>query len=541
MSTGAGSSSLIALLDLRRNSVVGLDGQTIVLGTDDFVGIQNVPPAIFHLVTASGNHNNSNSGNGIGDSSGVGGLKVAFVVFGEDPVRLVRRYDPQTEEVAVNPVDGTTIQNLLHQVQTSSIAPSRVLHYDTVVNPSHQQQEWRDQTLYINRSEILHLRGLTNGDKVVPGAYDPHQDGDAAVLPSSSSSSSPAAAATPSFNYMRQIDGKSIQYPPIPVIDADLSLSTHRHDGTKRFLSQLPPSDRTELFMTAQQHGNVESLGQIVLDRVLELYYHSSWQTLLGDLQLCYCLFVHLQCFASLVHWKDLVAMLALSTTPATTAAPPSASRPSTRLVNKHSDLYRGLLRILPSQLSRMDAGFLEDADEAGDNFLLPSLQRLHRNLVPGDAAGGLDSDVAGTFQHVLAAKFPQTFAGPALTIEELADEVDDEGPPTRRAVGVENGAPTINGADTDTESDGPVVVSADEIEASLARSAEAAATTRMGGPNVVQIPLDVRRTYPVLVAAIMPNEDIVMTCARALDEKNDVSLVREAAAYLDQVEKYRT
>jgi hypothetical protein len=34
--------------------------------------------------------------------------------------------------------------------------------------------------------------------------------------------------------------------------------------------------------------------------------------------------------------------------------------------------------------------------------------------------------------------------------------------------------------------------------------------------------------------------EDVVMCAARILDEKKDVSLVREAAAYLEEVEAHR-
>jgi len=43
--------------------------------------------------------------------------------------------------------------------------------------------------------------------------------------------------------------------------------------------------------------------------------------------------------------------------------------------------------------------------------------------------------------------------------------------------------------------------------------------------------------TYPFLFAAISGDEDIVMTCARILDEQTDVTLVRQAAAYLEEVE----
>ena len=37
----------------------------------------------------------------------------------------------------------------------------------------------------------------------------------------------------------------------------------------------------------------------------------------------------------------------------------------------------------------------------------------------------------------------------------------------------------------------------------------------------------------------MQPHEDLLIVCARALDTKSDVSLVREAAAYLLEVEAY--
>ena len=45
------------------------------------------------------------------------------------------------------------------------------------------------------------------------------------------------------------------------------------------------------------------------------------------------------------------------------------------------------------------------------------------------------------------------------------------------------------------------------------------------------------RLKFPLLYAAILPHEDITMLCARVLDEQTDVSLVREAASYLEEVE----
>jgi A1 cistron-splicing factor AAR2 len=80
-------------------------------------------------------------------------------------------------------------------------------------------------------------------------------------------------------------------------------------------------------------------------------------------------------------------------------------------------------------------------------------------------------------------------------------------------------------------EEDAPIIVSTQDIEASLARSSAYA-------NNNNQVPMEIRQTYPLLVAAMMPQEDILMACARALDDAADVSLVREAAAYLEQVEQ---
>ena len=92
---------------------------------------------------------------------------------------------------------------------------------------------------------------------------------------------------------------------------------------------------------------------------------------------------------------------------------------------------------------------------------------------------------------------------------------------------------------DDDDDDDGPVVVSSEEIEASFARSSSSFVTPITTTETKENIHV-LRKEYPLLAAAIMPNEDVLMTCARALDEKGDVSLVREAAAYLQQVEQYQ-
>jgi hypothetical protein len=86
----------------------------------------------------------------------------------------------------------------------------------------------------------------------------------------------------------------------------------------------------------------------------------------------------------------------------------------------------------------------------------------------------------------------------------------------------------SMDRSDDDVD-DAPVVVSLDDMEASMARQTLF--------PVKQEYPDAHKRVYPLLFASMQLHEDIVMTCARVLDEKVDVSVVREAAAYLEQVE----
>jgi A1 cistron-splicing factor AAR2 len=114
----------------------------------------------------------------------------------------------------------------------------------------------------------------------------------------------------------------------------------------------------------------------------------------------------------------------------------------------------------------------------------------------------------------------------------------------TTDAYATECGDNTQQDSDEDDEEmddeDGPVIVPNDEVEASISRSSLDAQYSQKYG---VQINKDIeqhRKEYPLLFAAVTPHEDVVMACARILDAGNDVSLVREAAAYLEDVEAYR-
>lgn len=539
---------IVVLLDFPKGGTLGLDGQSIVLKTEDFVGVKNLPSKSFHLVTCkngNGSQQNNDSSNHSRQETNTinASVPVGFLVFGDcsegNDRHLIRKYDPQTEEVGskeASPIDDLTKKNLLHQIQsTNHHNSSRVLLYDQIVQGESlsnqdgadenvvltQQRVWREQTRYINESRSVLLqtiRGLSSGDKIVPGCYDPDSRATVTTIDAT-------------------MDGKSLVYPPIPVVDPRHSLATHKHSGTFRFLSRFLPSERTELFLSSQASSKKNTF--VWLDKILDVYYRNSWQALLGDLQLSYLMFLYLGCFSSLEHWKDLLAMLSL------------AVDENRQMTGNHLSLYRGLLRLLPYQLSSMtDPEFLEDIEEGGGNFLIPSLERLYqyydysnREKQHTALPGGEDAEeeeLLLKLKHILSSKFSETFSPERLLVPRITTVQDND---DRRNIvetepmDVETKA--FNGhhfSDDDNDEDGPVVVSSEEIEASLARSYNSFPVA-----SSLQDTVALRETYPLLAAAVMPHEDVLMTCARALDDQNDVSLVREAAAYLFEVERKRT
>ena len=175
---------VIALIDFPKGGSIFLDGQSIVVKTDDFVGVKNVPSKKFHLVTCKGNGGGFSTTTSTNNTSTA--VTVGFIVFGgcnanngsgADSNHLIRRWDPRTEEVSSDPIDEMTKLNLLQQINRNEVfVGAGVLRYDQIVSiPG----TWIEQTRYINESSELllkTLRGLKSGDKIVPGFYDPAPD-----------------------------------------------------------------------------------------------------------------------------------------------------------------------------------------------------------------------------------------------------------------------------------------------------------------------------------------------------------------------------
>jgi hypothetical protein len=277
-SSGCG---VVALLNLPVGSALNIDGHAIVLKRDDFVGFDQIPSgdanATFHLITVR------SAPRATGDSSSAQptALTIGLVVVTPENVSdwiLARRYDCQTEELSSVAPDRTTTENLLHQVRSRQMEPHRLIPYGQILSAA-EIQAWSFQTAFIS-SRLLQRRGLANGDKIVPGSYD-YDDGDAKDLGSSSANA----------------DGVAVEYPPIPYIEPESGHHHTQHLGTKRYLSKLPATERTSLFLGPTKPADM------VLADVLERYYRREWVDLLGDLQLSYILFLHVHCLASLEHW----------------------------------------------------------------------------------------------------------------------------------------------------------------------------------------------------------------------------------------------
>ena len=265
--SSSAASGTVALLALPSQSAVGVDGHNVVLRRDDFVGIQGIPSDhMFHLITMCAA--------GSSEAPSRSTLTLGFVLL---PPRdsnwmVVRRYDPQTEEVSSTPVDDLTCSNLMQQIRVGGVEPQRSIPYHRMLSLS-QIDAWRKQTSFVS-ARLLDMRSLGHGDKIVPGCYADDAD---------------TAAPKP-------VDGKPVYFPPIPYLADTNKLKRTRHVGTKRYLAQLSPSDRTALFLDDHPADRV-------LTDILSRYYDNKWEDLLGDIQLSYTLLLHIHCLASLEHW----------------------------------------------------------------------------------------------------------------------------------------------------------------------------------------------------------------------------------------------
>jgi AAR2 protein len=536
------NSGIIALLDLPKGSVIHLDGAPpMILQRHDFVGWHSIPTThhtktkgsllqLLHAVfvragakgvAPPGKMDDLNGPNRESSATTVGFLfcedNSTDLGHPQQPWTFLRKYDPFTEEVSAVPLadERFVAETLRRQIRESQMAPQRMIAYHQVVSES-SLDRWHRLTSHVSR-RVLEKRCISNGEKLVPGSYSDPEENLVPGCGTADSLSNPTLVA----------DGTSVLYPAIPVFGAtnpDTVPQRHkiaRHAGTRRFLQDVSPADRTTLFLSPNP-------ATAILEQMLVQEYNGVADCLLGDFQLAFVLFVHLHCYASLVHWRDLLAMM--SYVPVDGMA-------------RHQQLYQSLLAIVAAQVETVEDDFLDDVEFAGDNFLTPALQQLMATTKSFKAQCPTTSESLqlhlSTLESLLSNKFPLHFGN--QDSEGLTDEISS---PIRPWSATDMDTKEVESEDDD-DSDGPVVVSIDEVESSLDRSLQLAQQQRMrhACPDATTGASckDLASRYPFLFAAMnIDTEDILMTCARILDEAVDVTLVREAAAYLQEVEALR-
>jgi A1 cistron-splicing factor AAR2 len=203
--------------------------------------------------------------------------------------------------------------------------------------------------------------------------------------------------------------------------------------------------------------------------------------------------------------------------------------------VTEHFNLYCNLLDVLGNQLEAMEQDFFEDIEYSGDNFFVPAVKRLciTCSQVPNErlrkSLSSLTVILSSRFSSIVEEQLDGN--GSERRVEEESREKENRG-----IVDTEVEDHVTDMREESDDDGGPVIVPNDEVEASLARLEK---SPRSCAPLVEYSDQD-RGAYPFLFAAKLQHEDVLMTCARVLDDANDVSLVREAAAYLEEVEAKR-
>ncbi|KAL7578342.1 hypothetical protein ACA910_012748 [Epithemia clementina (nom. ined.)] len=485
----------VAILGLPKASVLVIDGCEIQIKRDDFVGFVDFPrQGQMHWLTVRAATKATGRNERHEQMQQHSPIAVGFYLSSQknQSTHFVAKYDPQTEEVSTEIVDETTRANLTNQIRSKSIDPNRILSYNQVVSSESQIHNWKKMTGQLNYG-LLKSRCIDPGSKIVPGVFN---------------NSDPISCDMANNRHVKGYsdDGTEAWFPRnIPAITNrrdGVTKNCLSHAGTKHFLSSLQTTKRTELFMDPFPADRA-------LQYVLRDTYHDSWMDLIGDIQLSYILFIQMNCFNSFEHWRDLVAMV---------------SSASTTTVKIYPEMYKAFLILLQCQVQSMENDFFEDLELSENNFLKPSLENLMESVF------SLKSDHPNLMTELELLRDTMKNNLPSLWKEVESEPIQTNLHPRDVEQDVE---------DDDDDDDGPIVVDFQEIHHSLARS-EAAdkLMARHSAPTTnAKFAPGIGAKYPILFSAVLPHEDVLMTCARALDDASDVSLVREAANYLEEVE----
>ena len=352
-------------------------------------------------------------------------------------------------------------------------------------------------------SSVLRRLKLKSGDKLLPGSYenDCNDETDTDKVQQGMPDKIPLIE-----------DGFVVPYTAIPCVNVSSEherMMILRHTGTKQYLQKLSPSERTQILF-----GN-NAPNSFLLADVMKRVYSDRFADVIGELELSFSLFLSVHCLASFEHWRDLVCLLSF------------AVDGNVQFVNSRPRLYCQFIFLLRTQMESIDKEFFLEVHYSENNILIPALATL----------------LNACFNHGSTIKFLKERAGIKNEIFELASRLA-QFLYERFEVNVldfrRNGENSeIQGGN---DEGGPTVVPTLEIEASYSRvkMMEESGKSKQAIIEGIccQSIVDMQSKYPLLFSSLSANEDILMFCARIMDEKKDVTLVREAHNFLEDFER---
>lgn len=540
------------------------EGQSSTSQSQQLVGISSLPSNQFHLITTK-HTSKKHTTNSV---SSTVGFVLLMCELNSTNVQssswiVARRYDAFTEEVSSNDImsssqkiDQITIRNLHTAILNGDTSlMNKIIPYPNFM--SGQQDRWNKLTSLISLEHLHKRHKLVHGDKIVGSSFLDNEDRQMNHYIDTNSDE------TGDTNN----DGKEISYPAIPCIQkpentTQQTSQSHRlftktqHKGTARFMELLSPSERTYVFMmnvlsisndnTTTDPPSSSSSENSLLHKVLNKHYtkrERNWTFLMSDFQLSFVLFLNLGCLSSFEFWRDVICFLSLE------SATLFNIHHSTRTTTIKS-LYRSFLDTLLVQLESIDDGFFEDIEYSGDNFLIPALKRLNSNLLYNS---NNEESLSLKMKSISSFMRDRFNLDVSLQYDDIKEDNEDEDDDKHLNLTKNNSHKMkdlhesnlhTSEYDDDEDEDQPVIVPYEEIQASEERMTRTSYTTFNNTTFTDNTTADLNdhsslmmKKYPLLFAAKTSQEDLLMTCSRVLDEANDVSLVREAADYLVNVE----
>ncbi len=320
----------IALLNLPAYTSLSLDASAsqTLKNEEDLLVITDIFPSngVHLLVVKGGANNNGGTGSSANENSNAAMLQHSIGILIFQPSRvdelklsmkinsdneeerddwfIARKFDKRTEEISSELLDQQSYENLKRSVRGRGDGANNIIDRRKIIphaqlflngasanvgncNQTHHEIWSKYLTNFISMDVLSKHELSGRGDKIVPGAFTEKED-EMNIDEGTRSNN----------NEIQELeDGRSLEYPPIPHINESYSIQGHQ--GTRRYLANLTPIERTKLFLGSSEGDK----NGTIFEQVLSKYYDGKWKVLLGQFQLSFVVFLCCSCLSSLEHW----------------------------------------------------------------------------------------------------------------------------------------------------------------------------------------------------------------------------------------------